>query len=83
MTTDDYRELRYTHAIEHRRGHGNALYQLCGTCGRCEYAGGFCSWCRTGGYALTVHIHGNAGACQFAQGNDEVGGEILGVWRHG
>lgn len=58
MTRDGYRQWRAETAAAYRADARNgAPYQRCSRCGKCEYAGGFCSWCRTAEYTLTAHRH--------------------------
>jgi hypothetical protein len=49
LTAEQYHDLRMTS--------GGNLYQRCRTCGHCELAGGFCSWCTTGDYVVEAHVH--------------------------
>jgi hypothetical protein len=57
LSLREYRDLREAHGGG--RGPNGGLYQRCRTCGHCEYAGAFCSWCTTGDYVLEAHLHGD------------------------
>lgn len=62
MTELEYQVWRADAAALARLNNGRGHpYHLCSRCGKCEVAGGFCSWCRTADYVLSAHRHTNGG----------------------
>lgn len=63
MTREEYRAWREEAALAFRNDNDRAPYARCSACGKCEYAGGYCSACTTAEYDLVAHFHLKAGAC--------------------
>jgi len=79
LTREEYRELRAAMSDRARIKGTSGLYHLCRKCGRCEYAGGFCSWCTTSEYDLVAHLHPQRAQCPLAGGST---GQAEGFYRH-
>lgn len=75
LSQAQYHDLRTTGGIFHR----------CQTCGRCEYAGAWCSWCGVADYVLEAHRHPQGRSCPLPPGSPVSvanGGHVVGLYRH-
>jgi hypothetical protein len=79
----EYHDLRADMAAEARDRNLDHPFQLCARCGHCEYAGGFCSWCKSATYDLILHTHPNTRAgCPLTGVVVYTPGSLRAVYRH-
>lgn len=86
LSKAEYRELRAKWSESARASaHGSRLYHHCRSCGRCETAGGFCSWCLLGDYLLEAHVHvkrGQGQVCPLAGASVAAPSVSVGLYQH-